>query len=65
MNNLPLQISQGVLLQYADDTAPIFSGLTLMETGSVMNSQLVLIQQRIIASKMSLNYSKSMHCYVL
>ena len=45
MNSLPLQISQGILLQYADDTALICSGPTPVEASIVMNSQLALIQQ--------------------
>ena len=59
MNSLPPQISQGLLLQYADDTALICSGPTPTEAGAVMNSQLMSIQQWIVASKMRLNYSKS------
>ena len=59
MNSLPSQISQGLLLQYADDTALICSGHTPTEAGAVMNSQLMSIQQWIVASKMRLNYSKS------
>ena len=42
--SLPLQISQGLLLQYADDTALIWNGPAPVKTGTVMNSQLVLIQ---------------------
>ena len=38
MNSLPLQISQGLLLQYADDTALICSGPSPIEAGTVMNS---------------------------
>ena len=59
MNSLPPQIFQGLLLQYADDTALICSGPTPAAAGIVMNSQLMLIQQWIVASKMKLNYSKS------
>ena len=59
MNNLPPQISQGLLLQYADDTALICSGPTPAKASTVMNSQLIVIQQWIVASKMRLNYSKS------
>ena len=59
MNSLPLQISQGLLLQYADDTALICSGPSPIAAGTVMNSQLVLIQPWIVTSKMKLNHSKS------
>ena len=59
MNSLPPQISQGLLLQYADDTALICSGPTPAIVNTVMNSQLIVIQQWIVASKMRLNYSKS------
>ena len=57
--SLPLQISQGLLLQYADDTALIWNGPAPVKTGTVMNSQLVLIQQWIVTSKMRLNHSNS------
>ena len=57
--SLPLQTSQGLLLQYADDTALICNGFTPTETGTVMNSQLMLIQQWIVTSKMRLNHSNS------
>ena len=59
MNSLPPQISQGLQLQYADDTALICTGPTSTEAGTVMNSQLMAIQKWIVASKMRLNYSKS------
>ena len=59
MNSLPPQITQGLLLQYADDTALICSGPTPAKASTVMNSELLLIQQWIVASKMRLNYSKS------
>ena len=38
MNSLPSKISQGLLLQYADDTALICSGPTPIEASTVMNS---------------------------
>ena len=59
INSLPLQISQGLLLQYADDTALICGGPSPIEAGTVMNSQLALIQQWIVTSRMKLNHSKS------
>ena len=61
MNSLPPQISQGLLLQYADDTAliAICGG---SEASNVMNSQLTVIQQWIVASKMRLNYSMLTSC---
>ena len=47
MNSLPSQISQGLLLQYADDTALICSGPTPVKAGAVMNSQLVLLNSAV------------------
>ena len=55
MNSLPPQITQGLLLQYADDTALICSGPTPAKASTVMNSELLLIQQWIVASKMRLS----------
>ena len=59
MNTLPLQITEGLLLQYTDDTAFVCSGSTPTAASMAMNTQLTLIHQWIIASQMRLNYSKS------
>ena len=59
MSSLPPQISQGLLLQYADDTFLICTGPTPTEADTVINFQLMLIQKWIVASNMRLNYSKS------
>ena len=58
MNNLPLQITDGLLVQYADDTTLVCSGST-PSAAAVLNSQLKLIHNWIRNSKMSLNFSKS------
>ena len=59
MNNLPLQISDGLLVQYADDTTLICSGSTPSAAAAVLNSQLKLVHSWIRNSKMNLNYAKS------
>ena len=59
MNNLPLQITDGLLVQYADDTTLVCSGSTPSAAAAVLNSQLKLVHNWIRNSKMSLNYSKS------
>ena len=54
MNTLPLQITGGLLLQYAaaDDIAFVCSGSTATVANMVMNAQFTLIHQWIITSKM-------------
>ena len=60
MNNLPLQITDGLLVQYADDTTLECSGSTpSAAAAAVLNSQLKLVHNWIQNSKMSLNHSKS------
>ena len=59
MNNLPLQITDGLLVQYADDTTLVCSGSTPSAAAAVLNSQLKLVHNWIRNSKMSLNHSKS------
>ena len=61
MNNLPLQITDGLLVQYADDTTLVCSGSTpsAAAAAAVLNLQLKLVHNLIQNSKMHLNYSKS------
>lgn len=59
MNNLPLQITDGLLVQYADDITLVCSGSTPSAAAAVLNSQLKLVHNWIRNSKMSLNHSKS------
>jgi len=59
MNNLSLQITDGLLVQYADDTTLVCSGFTPSAAAAVLNLQLKLVHNWIRNSKMSLNYSKS------
>ena len=60
MNNLPLQITDGLLVQYADDTTLVCSGSTpSAAAAAVLNSQLKLVHNWIWNSEMSLNHSKS------
>ena len=60
MNNLPLQITDGLLVQYADDTTLVCSRSTpSAAAAAVLNSQLKLAHDWIRNSKMSLNHSKS------
>ena len=58
MNNLPLQITDGLLVQYADDTTLVCSGSTPSAAAAVLNSQLKLVHNWIWNGKMSLNYNK-------
>ena len=59
MNALPLQIINGLLAQYADDTTLICSGSSVSDTAAVMCSQLQLVNKWIVDSKMQLNMQKS------
>ena len=59
MNALPLQITNGLLAQYADDTTLICSGSSVSDTAAVMTSQLQLVNKWIVDSKMKLNIQKS------
>ena len=40
VNSFPCQITEGIILQYADDTILICSGPTLEAAASAVNSQL-------------------------
>ena len=59
VNDMPLQISSGHLLQFADDTALIRSGNSFVEVALCMNDQLDHLCRWIAQSKMQLNCSKS------
>lgn len=59
MNTLPLRITHGLLVQYADDTTLICSGPSVSDTADVMSSQLQLVNKWILDSKMMLNIQKS------
>ena len=59
MNSLPSQLTDGVLLQYADDTTVICGGVTTAAVRTIMCSQLSIIQQWVLESKMKINFRKS------
>jgi len=61
MNSLPAQLTNGLLLQYiyADDPTIICTGATAAAVQNTMCSQLSLIQQWILQSKMNINFKKS------
>ena len=57
---IPLHITDGLLVQYADDTSLVCSGSTSSAAAAaVLNSQLKLVHNWIRNCKMSLNHSKS------
>ena len=59
MNDLPSRITNGLLLQYADDTTLICSGFTVDKVAATLNTQLSDIQCWVTASKTKLNLKKS------
>ena len=59
MNSLPSQVTQGLLLQYADDTTLICSGFTPDIVATTVSIQLSHIQSWIDRSRMKLNFTKS------
>ena len=59
VNSLPSQITAGLLLQYADDTALMCSGASPQDAADVMNQQLQLLHEWIVSSKMQLYFKKS------
>ena len=59
MNSLPSQLTDGLLLQYADDTTVICSGVDPSAVRTIMCSQLSLIQHWVLQSKMRINFKKS------
>ena len=59
VNTLPSQVTDGVLLQYADATTLIHSGSYPLAAAEVMNSQLQLVYDWTASNKMQLNVNKS------
>ena len=59
VNDLPSQVTGGLLLQYADDTTLICRGSSNSDVAVIMNHQLELISQWTLTNKMRLNHSKS------
>ena len=59
MNSLPSQVTEGLLLQYADDTTLICSGSTPDIVATTVSIQLSHIQSWIDRSRMKLNFTKS------
>ena len=59
MNSLPSQVTQGLLLQYVDDTTLICSGSSPDIVATMMSTQLSRIQSWIDKSRMKLNFTKS------
>ena len=59
MNSLPSQLTEGLLLQYADDTTIICSGITPAAVQTTTCSQLSLIQHWVLQSKVKINFRKS------
>ena len=49
VNSLPSQITAGLLLQYADDTALMCSGTSPQDAADVMNQQLQLMYEWIVS----------------
>ena len=59
MNTLPSSVNDALLLQYADDTTLVCSGLTPAAAACIMNQQLTLIHDWLIKHRMKLNVEKS------
>ena len=59
MNTLPPVITNGILLQYADDTTLICFGSSPSEVATILNHQLSLVNRWLVNSRMKLNSSKS------
>ena len=60
MNSLPSQLTDGLLLQYADATTFICSGIDPTAVQTIMCSQLSLIQRWVLQSKMRINFKESL-----
>ena len=58
MNKLPLQVTDGLSVQYADDTTLICCGPTPVAAAALMNSQLQIVSNFISDSRMMLNFNK-------
>ena len=59
VNSLPSQVTNGILLQYADNTTLVCSGTSPLVVAEVMNRQLQLVYDWIVSNKMQLNFQKS------
>ena len=59
VNSLPSQVTNSILLQYADDTTLVCSGTSPLVAAEVMNQQLQLVYDWIVSNKMQLNFQKS------
>jgi len=59
INTLPSTISDGVLLQYADDTTLVCCGKDPLAVSSSMNQQSCNVQKWLIDNRMQLNLKKS------
>jgi len=59
VNDLPSQVTGGLLLQYADDTTLICPGPSNSDVAVIMNHQLELISEWTLTNKMRINHSKS------
>ena len=59
MNSFPSQLTDGLLLQYADDTTVICGGVDPAAVQTNMCSQLSSIQCWVLQSKMRVNFTKS------
>ena len=59
MNSLPSQLTDGLLLQYADDTTVICGGVDPAVVQTNMCLQLSLIQHWVLQSRMRINFTKS------
>jgi len=51
-NAIPLQVTDGLLVQYADDTTLVCCGPTIPATAALMTSQLQLVNDWVLDSKM-------------
>ena len=59
VNSLPSQVTNGVILQYAEDTTLVCSGTSPLVAAEVMNRQLQLVYDWIVSNQMQLNFRKS------
>ena len=58
MNSIPSKLTDGLLLQYADDMTVICSGVTTAAVQTTMCSQPSIIQQWVLQSKVEINFRK-------
>ena len=62
MNNMPLQVKNGVLVQFADDTCIICSGKTHEEVSEMLCNDLCSLSSWIRNSHMEVNVRNQMLC---